>query len=213
MKLYGKTLLFKRGLSINIYLTMRCNLMCDFCCVMANRVRCEEMTLDEWKRWFTLFPHRIKEISMTGGEPTLTDYYPELCVWLLDRGIHISLATNLHHVTLNRDWPLLRIMPRYSFQVSATCHAEPEPFETTVRCLRALGYRVNVREVGTHMVKGSLVKREMGREELYSENTHSLHVAPDGTIYVNPHEMICHLARRNGDEYDYLGGRIISRTR
>lgn len=195
MKLYGKTLFFKRGLSLNIYLTLRCNLNCDFCCVQANRVRSGESTVGEWIEWFERFPEPIKEVSVSGGETSLYPAYPELCNWLLAKGIHVSLATNLHNVRLDRKLPLLRILPRYNFQVSATCHKDPEPFMDAVKCLRSLGYRVNVREVGTRMIPGSVFLKEQSQSELYFEKA-GLNVAPDRSIHINAYHMVKDLERR-----------------
>ena len=203
MKLYGKSLLFKRGLTLNIYLTLRCNLMCDFCCVKANRVKCDESTLEQWQEFFRRFPEPVRELSVSGGETTLVDYYPELCNWLLDEGYHVSLATNLHKVKLNRDWPLLRIQRHYRFQVSATCHTEPEPFTAAVKSLRALDYRVNVREVGTRMIPGSAYLKEQSQDELYFEKA-GLNIAPDRSIHINAWHMVKNLERRNG--YVVLNG-------
>jgi len=195
MKLYGKTLFFKSGLMLNVYLTLRCNLNCLFCCVKANRVPCPESTVSEWKEFFERFPEKIKEVSVSGGETTLYPEYPEICNWLLDRGVHVSLATNLHNVKLSKDWPLLKILPRYNFQVSATCHRDPEPFMRAVKSLRALGYRVNLREVGTRMIPGSVFLVEQSEDELYYEKA-GLNIAPDRSIHVNAWHMTRELERR-----------------
>lgn len=195
MKLYGKTLLFRRGLVLNIYLTLRCNLNCEFCCVRANRVVCPESTLEEWQEFFRRFPDPVKELSVSGGETTLVPYYPELCNWLIDEGYHVSLATNLHKAKLDRDWPMLRIIPHHRFQISATCHQDPIPFMQAVRALRGLGYRVNVREVGTTMIRGSVMLREQSQDELYFEKA-GLNIAPDRSIHINAWHMVKALERR-----------------
>jgi hypothetical protein len=199
IELYGKSLWFKRGLMINVYLTLRCNLNCPDCCVQANRTPCPESTPAEWYEFFERFPERIKEVSLSGGEPHLYPAFPEVANWLLEHGIHVSLATNLHNIRLNKDWAILRILPQYNFQISATCHQDPAEFMTAVRCLRALGYRVNVRELLTQpgeSVPGAVKLNWNTQEWLYSEKS-GLNIAPDRSIHVNAYHMVKELQRRN----------------
>jgi organic radical activating enzyme len=128
--MYYKLLPFKKGVTISCSLTFRCNLNCSYCTLgcSGKRVKSPESTLKEWKERIETFPIKIKEVYVTGGEPALIDWMPEFVNWLLDRGIFVTLYTNLSvKKTVNEELGLYRrllanIQKSNRFQILSTFH-------------------------------------------------------------------------------------------
>ena len=58
----------------------------------------DECTLDEWKRFIEYYTKNVEWIELlqvSGGETTLYPDMPELVNWLVERGHHVLLFTNL----------------------------------------------------------------------------------------------------------------------
>jgi hypothetical protein len=148
IKLYGKTLMFRRGTNLNINLTYRCNLSCYYCIlniVKGSRVECKEVDLETWKEEIDKFPVKIREVYITGGEPTLIPYMPELVKWLLyEKKYHVTLFTNLYDVD-----EILKIGKYYRLQVFATYHRGDDAsfYEIAYHQLCDAGYRITSKEI------------------------------------------------------------------
>jgi molybdenum cofactor biosynthesis enzyme MoaA len=118
MKLYGKTLWFKRGAMLNINLLYECNLACTYCSLempTGIRPKAKRVGLDDWKNFITYFTskNKIREVYVSGGEPSLVKYMPELVNWLIGKGFHVALFSNLY----NPD-RILQINKSYRFNLS-----------------------------------------------------------------------------------------------
>lgn len=102
MKLYGKTLWFRRGVNITLFLSYRCNIYCPYCSlaqINGKYPQGEELTLEQWKEKFDRgFPVKIKEVYLSGGEPSLVPYIAEFANYLIDKGYHVCLFSNLARV-------------------------------------------------------------------------------------------------------------------
>ena len=87
-----------KGLRLTMIITTRCNLHCDYCPMFltdSKYPKYKESTLEEWKNYFTYFPDWCSEIVISGGEPTLVPYLPDLINFLIDRGHHVIVYSNL----------------------------------------------------------------------------------------------------------------------
>lgn len=117
--MYYKLLPFKKGVTISCSLTFRCNLKCPYCTLgcSGKRVRSSVASLEEWKHRIETFPVKIKEVYVTGGEPTLVYWMPEFVNWLLNRGIFVTLYTNLHDIN-----QISEIHSKHQFQILSTYH-------------------------------------------------------------------------------------------
>lgn len=80
---------------IDLFVTMRCDLQCDFCSVSANDFLCKELPLD---RILGLIDEAhalgLEEIHFSGGEPTLRDDLEQMVAHAAELGIHTRIITN-----------------------------------------------------------------------------------------------------------------------
>lgn len=185
-KLYYKTLKFKRGLSIELFLTYRCNLDCPYCNLKlaGGKIYSEESTLTEWQEFIENFPVRLKEVRLCGGEAI---FYPEivpLVKWLLSRGLHVKILTNLEEIDT-----LLEIPRHRRFTVSATFHKGNgvKAFYQSYQRVRRQ-HRITVTEIGTRTFDFSHINP---LQRTIDETQHDeFRVAPDRTIFVGDRDMI-----------------------
>lgn len=191
MKWYGKTLKLRRGVTVQISLLYACNLFCEYCSLeMPTGIRPEakQSTLEEWKTYIKNFPTKIKEVYVSGGEPTLIKWLPELLTWLLDEGYHVTVFTNLYNTSL------LMVKNSYRYQIIASYHKpipgtkNPEKydiknkFETHYHKLVEKGYRVEVDEIGTKVLPYSRVKPFNVMETL---KDNEFRISPDLQVYIS----------------------------
>ena len=57
--------------------------------------RYDECTPDEWKKYISEYPEWIEEFFISGGETTLYPDLAELVNWLVKRGHHVCVFSNL----------------------------------------------------------------------------------------------------------------------
>jgi organic radical activating enzyme len=125
MKWYGKTLKLKRGITINLVLTFRCNLRCSYCnndFASGGRPIVEESDFNDWKSFIDRWPYdqiKIKEFAIIGGESILYEYFVDIVNYLLDKGFHVKVYTNLTNIEKYK-----QITKSYRFRLSATYHKE-----------------------------------------------------------------------------------------
>lgn len=80
---------------IDLYITERCNLSCDFCSIMAGKNNKKELTFEQIEKFLDFCKmNDVQEIHVTGGEPTLHPKYKEIIKLILERGIGARLITN-----------------------------------------------------------------------------------------------------------------------
>ena len=92
---------FHKGIEVVAIMTTRCNLHCDYCPMFLSDnkyPRFEECTLEEWKKFFEVFPEWISQVFISGGEPSLLPWIGDLINWLSDRGHHVVVLSNLLNV-------------------------------------------------------------------------------------------------------------------
>lgn len=79
---------------IDLYLTNRCNLSCDFCSIQARR-NMEELSLEKIKSIVDDAKKLgLKELHLTGGEPTLRDDLEDIVSYVVKSGLNTRLITN-----------------------------------------------------------------------------------------------------------------------
>jgi hypothetical protein len=88
---------FLRGASVNIITTTRCNLHCEECPMFlyGQPKNYPESTLEQWQTFFRRFPMWISQVYLSGGETSLYPHIVPLANWLIDRGHHVCLFSNL----------------------------------------------------------------------------------------------------------------------
>jgi len=112
--------IIKPGVLIQISLTFRCMLNCTYCCqafLLGNRPKVKETNFLGWVRWFKRFPYKIKEIYVSGGEPTLHPDFVKIVSYLLSQGYFVKVFTNL----MLPD-KLIEIPKCYRFSIKTTYH-------------------------------------------------------------------------------------------
>ena len=148
IKLYGKTLFFRRGMTILVNLTFRCNLKCEYCnmIIPTGKIKMFDHGFDFWVNKIENFTsiHKVKEIMVSGGEPTLISWMPNFVHWLLNKGYHVTILCNGFRVDR-----ILEIPNSYRLQVSMSYHHHTDKVEMQRKydVLASRGYRVNIKEL------------------------------------------------------------------
>ena len=150
MKLYSKTLKLKRGYTLGLNLLYACNLKCTYCSLempTGKRPTSKQSTLEQWKEYVKNFPCKLKEVTISGGEPTLIDWLPDLINWLLKEGYHVMLFTDLFNASLIR-----KVNPSYRFHIVSTFHHTDSQlrFESAYHSLK--GFNIVVHEIVSELL-------------------------------------------------------------
>lgn len=84
------------GRNMHLCLTHRCNLHCRHCYLQAGVSKRTELDLVQWKQAFSRLMAIIArpDITISGGEPTVVPYLPELVKYLHEAGARLTLYTN-----------------------------------------------------------------------------------------------------------------------
>lgn len=191
IELYEKTKLLKRGESVVLMITFDCNLDCSFCLIHlpgGSRAYMENEGISYWKHAVELLPVKVREFYISGGELTLPQFawLPEFITWLLGKGYHVTLTTNLFDIA-----PILKIPKRYNFQISSTFHPEADlwDFDNKFWKLRNAGYRIEAKELGKKkLLTYSTLEPIRSKEMLYFDKR-MLHLCSKNRIYVGEYEM------------------------
>jgi len=95
-----------KPLWVDLYITRECNLKCIYCFANAkfignkNRRERSEVHRDRlYDLIYQIADLEIKRILLTGGEPTLIPYLPEIINLLITRNIEVILATNTYSMS------------------------------------------------------------------------------------------------------------------
>jgi MoaA/NifB/PqqE/SkfB family radical SAM enzyme len=133
--------MFRRGQSISVVITLRCNLDCSYCAnkfLTGKTLKSKEISYEEWVEVFETFPTKIKEVSITGGEPFLYPYINKVISYLANRKIPITVYSNL---TVRKRLTYTG----YLLRISAAFHSEQvteEKFNDNLTYYRDLGIKV-----------------------------------------------------------------------
>ena len=186
---YGITRRLKRGATISISPTFRCNYNCEYCSPVLGREKRKilpEVTLEKWLHFIDHFPIKLREVNISGGEPTIMDYFPELVNELLKRNLNVSIFTNLSNNKLFECIPSARLRIDASFHHS---QANGDVLFSRVQRLKKGGYQITVNEIGESWtdyktdVKAKIVDVE--ETKIYT----MLRVAPDLSIHISCYDL------------------------
>lgn len=105
--IYKRPTRSKIPLSIDLYVTRRCNLNCIYCFAdskyIGNKIKgdsCNEMHIDRIKNLIDQIANlEIKKVTLTGGEPTLRPDLAEIIHHFIINNIEVFLATNAYSIS------------------------------------------------------------------------------------------------------------------
>ena len=180
MKLYGKTLWFKRGRMLNINLLYECNLKCSYCSLempTGIRPKAKRVGLDDWKKYVSDFPDKIKEVYVSGGEPSMVKWMPDLVNWLVKEGYHVIVFSNLFNPDL-----ILQIKKHYRVKIEATYHHDWDELKRFDEAYKKIKdhIRVDVGEIGYQALSYSKLKQFIKMDDLKEKH---YRVSPDLKLY------------------------------
>ncbi len=147
LKIYYKTMLLRRGISLVALITSRCNFNCPYCAMhiaCGGKVpQCPESTFEEWKQLIDRFPVKIREVSVSGGEPTLHKDFEKIVEYLL-KFTHVKVYSNLTHPER-----LMNLKKNHRLSVHATFHHSDDPgrFDEAYKLIYSK-HRIEVSEIG-----------------------------------------------------------------
>ena len=196
-----------KGIEITVLPTTRCSLRCSYCPMFYAKDNTwdgeypynkkDECTLEEWKKWFEDFPFWISQVYISGGEPTLIPWIGDLVNWLVERGHHVIMFSNLHNPEV-----LYKIKKSFRFVYYPTFHAhnikkedlnfpkargdDYKRFKSALEKLRAnTDFRIIIKELENDKkfsgIKGILnyAKKLYSDNWFFNENA-LIHVPPNG---------------------------------
>lgn len=166
-----------KGLRLTLVITTRCNLHCDYCPMFLTDdkyPKFKESTLDEWKEYFENFPDWCSEVVISGGEPTIISYLPDLINWLMDRGHHVIVYTNLL-----KPETLYGVKDSFKFAILPTFHHtdNAERYEEAYNKLKGR-FRIVSQEL-ENMKLGFSFFKHLYTRRFFFENDNVFHIAPD----------------------------------
>ena len=179
----NKPFLWSRGAEMAIVLTTRCPFHCDYCQMFiatGKAPKYQESTVEEWKKLIEDYCNQLEWIELimiSGGETTLYPELAELVNWLVERGHHVLLFTNLWKPEV-----LLTLKKSYRLLVWAAYHRQDnlERFDKAYQMVKdkfRIGVIEFVGEGETKQLPYSVIKEKWGRQYLIDLPT--LSFAPD----------------------------------
>ena len=175
----GNTL--SRGLRCSLAVTVRCPYRCTYCpsFIYGEPVKHDECSLEEWRVFLDRFPVWISSMCITGGEPGLYKDIVPLANYLVQRGYHVTIQTNLF-----KPEAFIGITPHWRLIFMATYHQEQEEklgrgnhFYRSVNFLRKHGFTVISQQVGAFDKRNTRVK-EFFTEKWFKEVDNNIMFAP-----------------------------------
>ena len=192
---YGVLKRLKTGTKLHIFLTFKCTLKCSYCAnefYHNSKPKSKTLTPDEWMDLIESFPVKIREVTLTGGEPMLYKGFSELVNKILATGRFVKVITNL---TLDNG---LAVNSSYRVRYWATYHGSeaslivPHQLSWIQRLEEyRKKFRVDVVELETNYIKGSIRKKIFNTEIEWDAciDHKYLIYAPDGSFYLTTREM------------------------
>lgn len=171
---------------ICIFTTFKCTLDCNYCTLkMYNgQMPCSStLTVDEWMDRVKTFPLPLREVVISGGEPTIYDGYADLVNRLLDAGYYVVVNSNL---TVFRD----DVNPSHRFRILATYHhsANRIRWEKNYRAY-SKKYRVDAVEIGQSDLDYTRTKEFCKVEEAKTYSP-GFYYGPDGILNTSFWEVL-----------------------
>jgi len=182
----------RRGVTLNIVQSWKCNLSCDYCSwrigtdgYPSDRRGGRKFTTKQWRWFVNEFPVKVRVIHVTGGEPTISDVTLDFIDWCLGRGFLVYVITNLTNDNL------LRVRKSWRLRIEATCHAGCDEAKWLAR-LKRVGKKhrgIHVKELGGKRLP--LPSDQKGWDTiplLWSPKRDRFMVGPDGCMFLSAGE-------------------------
>lgn len=170
-----------KGTELAVILTTKCNLHCDYCPMFLtdNKYpRFNDCTLEEWKDYFEKYPEWISQIFLTGGETSLVPYIAELTNWLVGRGHHVIIFSNL-----KKPEAFYAIKKSFRFVLIPTFHQHDDDKERFIEAYNKLKkntkFRIRVQEMETAKLLDFSHHKDKFRNEWWYQENFLYHVSPD----------------------------------
>lgn len=142
---------------IDLFITEKCNLRCEFCSICAGPYSSRELDLGTISNFIKYAKQNgITDIHITGGEPTLHKNYKEIISLIISQNIDTRLITNGLLLDKNDLWELERIgLKNIMFSLDGLERFHdfvrgPGTFSKTLSTIKTaidLGYNVRVNTV------------------------------------------------------------------
>jgi organic radical activating enzyme len=177
---------FSRGAWITLTINTSCNLRCKDCPLWIGNEefpQWKQYGIDDWKNFVSKFPEWVSLYSICGGEPSLVKWLAEFVNWLLERGHHVAIYSNLFNVD-----ELLKMKKSKRITIHATYHHQDDKKEF-IKAYNLLKdkYRVTVYEFEHPMQLPFSINKDFYKPEDIMNLT-SFHCAPNApmkkTIYL-----------------------------
>ena len=205
---FGMLRRFKRGATITIYPTLRCNLDCHYCSQKIYNglepagVREDELEVEQWIGLLKRFMRHVKvqQVHYTGGEPLLRKDCAELVNWLTAQGIFVTIYSNLTIFD-----SVIKPSLFLRFDTTYHHHMNKERYLKNLKKYKDSGFNMYVHELGHRELKETDEVREYEPLDAGTGGmTDRLSFAPDGSMFVWQRMMYEYLFRTY-DKKNYLG--------
>ena len=134
----------------------------------------EECTFEEWKVFMERYPYWISQVIVTGGEPSLYKEVAPLTNWLIERGHHVIVFTNLW-----RTENFQSIKPHWRLLFMPTFHKGQDKIERFKKALTTLeGYQVDSQQLFENEHNFGRIK-EFFTLDYFKNTDPTLQFAPD----------------------------------
>lgn len=166
--------IFSRGARCNIITTTRCPYHCEYCPMFlyGRQKIYPESSFEEWRVFLDRFPMWISTMYISGGEPSLYKDLVLLVNYLIKRGHHVHVQTNLY-----RPEAFIGIHPHWRLLFLASHHKEAVDFYDKAEYLRSKGFNVITQAVGEFDKRNNRVK-EFFTEKWFKEVDNAIMFEP-----------------------------------
>lgn len=188
---FGITKRLRIGGKVTIFPSYTCNYACSYCSLRVNGVfpKNKLLPLEAWRHFLegyneaTVDNNGLREVILTGGEPTLLPYFVELCHWILfEKKWHLTIFSNLNDLTF------LKVKPSIRLRIGATFHhhANPVKFHENYTKINKI-HRVDVEEI-CQIPSDKVFKYSKGKPYLTEDQIKNLiaciRVSPDQSMHL-----------------------------
>lgn len=190
-KLLQLTKKYLSGDLIQISLTFKCSLDCPYCCQKFNsghRPNVKETNFTGWVRFFLRWPYKIREVYVSGGEPTMHKDFNRIVTFLLDKGYFVTVFSNL------TNYEKIVKLPRCSrLCIASTFHHSfsPYKFDNAYKAIKSkhnIYVKENESQVLDYSKRYPLLNKENAGSDVYE--IRCLRISPDLRINLNCYDLI-----------------------
>ena len=179
---YYKLLKLKRGITLRMHLTWKCNFKCEYCPTELpdNYDYSKELSIVEWYDYIKRFPIKIKQIHILGGEPTLIPNIELLVNRLLKEGYFVTFYTNM-----SRPQVFDNIKRSLRFMIMTNYHKDwilSNKFLSRINDCKHQIKAGEFKELSNISNELRNIPVASGKDELDNVYKNTLNISPSGTI-------------------------------